>query len=209
MTHNASLLVDRNLEVGRGEKTAVVAPDRTLTYAELAGEIARWGGFLRAAGVGREDRVLIVLDDTTAFPVVSLGTMRIGAVRTPVNPMARADTYAYSLDDSYAKALVVDAALLPRLEEAMDGRDHLLVVVANGDAAGHVGLADALAGQSDELAPAATHADDMAFWLYSSGSTGRPKGVVHLHHDIEVTCETYARNVLRIAEGDVCFSTTK
>jgi benzoate-CoA ligase len=49
----------------------------------------------------------------------------------------------------------------------------------------------------------------MAFWLYSSGSTGRPKGVVHLHHDIEVTCETYARNVLGIGEQDVCFSTTK
>jgi benzoate-CoA ligase len=49
----------------------------------------------------------------------------------------------------------------------------------------------------------------MAFWLYSSGSTGRPKGVVHLHHDIDVTCETYARHVLQITSQDVCFSTTK
>jgi acyl-coenzyme A synthetase/AMP-(fatty) acid ligase len=43
----------------------------------------------------------------------------------------------------------------------------------------------------------------MAFWLYSSGSTGKPKGVVHLHHDIEVTCETYARQVLGMREDDV------
>jgi benzoate-CoA ligase len=49
----------------------------------------------------------------------------------------------------------------------------------------------------------------MAFWLYSSGSTGRPKGVVHLHHDIEITCETYARQVLGVREDDVLFSTTK
>jgi benzoate-CoA ligase len=49
----------------------------------------------------------------------------------------------------------------------------------------------------------------MAFWLYSSGSTGRPKGVVHLHHDIEFTCETYARQVLGVREDDVLFSTTK
>jgi benzoate-CoA ligase len=49
----------------------------------------------------------------------------------------------------------------------------------------------------------------MAFWLYSSGSTGKPKGVVHLHHDIEVTCETFARQVLGLREEDVVFSTTK
>ena len=49
----------------------------------------------------------------------------------------------------------------------------------------------------------------MAFWLYSSGSTGRPKGVVHLHHDIEVTCENYAGRCSAIREDDVRFSTTK
>jgi benzoate-CoA ligase len=209
VNHNASLLVDRNLESGREGKTAVVAPDRTLTYGELSRDIARWGNFLRAAGIGREDRILIVLDDTTAFPVVFLGTMRIGAVPIPGNPLDRVDNYAYYLDDSYAKAVVVDHVLLPKLAEAMGDRTDLLVVVANGDASGHVALADALAGQPEELEPTPTHRDDMAFWLYSSGSTGRPKGVVHLHHDIAVTCETYARHVLEITEDDVCFSTTK
>ena len=57
--------------------------------------------------------------------------------------------------------------------------------------------------------PADTHRDDMAFWLYSSGSTGRPKGVVHLHHDIEVTCQSFAGQVLGIREDDVTFSNTK
>jgi benzoate-CoA ligase family protein len=49
----------------------------------------------------------------------------------------------------------------------------------------------------------------MAFWLYSSGSTGKPKGVVHLQHDIEYTCATYAAEVLGIREDDTTFSTTK
>ena len=66
-----------------------------------------------------------------------------------------------------------------------------------------------LAAQSDELEAFPTHRDDMAFWLYSSGSTGKPKGVVHLQHDIEITCECFAGQVLGIRSDDVIFSTTK
>ena len=94
------------------------------------------------------------------------------------------------------------------MREALDGLDvrYLVRGVADSDVAE---LDSGLAAQSDELDPAPTHRDDMAFWLYSSGSTGKPKGVVHLHHDIEVTCETFARQVLGLREDDVVFSTTK
>jgi benzoate-CoA ligase len=207
--HNASQLVDRNLDAGRADKVAMRAGETSLTYGDLAHRVARWGNFLKAAGIGREDRVLLVLDDTLVYPAVFLGTMRIGAVPICVNPMDRADNYDYYLEDSYAKAVVVEAAVLPVLEDALAKRPDLLVIVANGGANARIAFDDAIAGQDNELAAAATHRDDMAFWLYSSGSTGRPKGVVHLHHDIEVTCETYARNILEISERDVCFSTTK
>ena len=48
-----------------------------------------------------------------------------------------------------------------------------------------------------------------AFWLYSSGSTGFPKGAVHLHHDMVVCQETYAKQVLGIRESDRVFSAAK
>jgi benzoate-CoA ligase len=66
-----------------------------------------------------------------------------------------------------------------------------------------------LAAQSDELDAFPAHRDDMAFWLYSSGSTGKPKGVVHLQHDIGLTCEHFAGEVLGLREDDVVLSTTK
>ena len=205
---NASLLLDRNIERGRAGKAAVHAVDRSLTYRELLGQASRAGTFLRALGVAREERVLLVLDDTTAFPVVFLGAMRLGAVPVPVSPLDRADNFRHFVDDSYARVVVADAACVPMLREALDGRE-LTFVSARGPADGAIDLEAELARHDDELAPAPTHRDDMAFWLYSSGSTGRPKGVVHLHHDIEVTCETYARQVLGVREDDVMLSTTK
>ena len=74
------------------------------------------------------------------------------------------------------------------------------IVFTNGRVDGALAFEDLLEGGEDELSPTATHRDDQAFWLYSSGSTGRPKGAVHLHHDINYTCETYARHVLEVTE---------
>jgi benzoate-CoA ligase family protein len=205
---NASLLLDRNIEHGRAAKPAVHAVDRSLTYGELLAQASRAGNLLRALGVAREERVLLVLDDTTAFPVVFLGAMRLGAVPVPVSPLDKADNFRHFVDDSYARVVVADAGCVPMLREALDGRD-LTFVSARGPAEGAIDLDAELAKQHDELPPAPTHRDDMAFWLYSSGSTGRPKGVVHLHHDIEFTCETYARQVLGVREDDILYSTTK
>jgi benzoate-CoA ligase len=96
------------------------------------------------------------------------------------------------------------------MEPVLAGRPDLNVVVVGGEAGPQAGFDDVVAARAGELAPPAdTHRDDMAFWLYSSGSTGRPKGVVHTHGDIDVTVATYARQVLRITERDVCYSTTK
>src|SRR3954452_9855589 len=120
---NASLLLDRNIEQGRAGKAAVHAVDRSLTYGELLAQAARAGNLLRALGVAREERVLLVLDDTTAFPVVFLGAMRLGAVPVPVSPLDKSATCRHFADDSYARGVVADAGCVPMLRDALDGRD--------------------------------------------------------------------------------------
>jgi benzoate-CoA ligase family protein len=188
---NASTLLDANLEAGRGEKLAISCGGEQLTYAELYRRACGAGAALRELGVGEGHRVLLVLDDCVDLPVVFLGAIRVGAVPVPVNPLYDAGAYGYFVADSGAAVVVVDAACAEKVE------------------APRLVQADELRGEMADVSPAATRADDMAFWLYSSGSTGRPKGVIHRQRDLLVTCETYAKHVLGIREDDVTFSTTK
>ncbi|HSC02676.1 MAG TPA: AMP-binding protein, partial [Solirubrobacteraceae bacterium] len=207
---NASTLLDAQLDAGRGDKPALLTAEGAVTYRELAGLTGAVAAYLTELDVQREHRVLMILDDSPAFPAVFLGAMRIGAVPVPVNPMDRVDNYAYYLDDSYARVLFVEGSLLESLQPIITARPWLHVVVVDGDAGPHESFSSFDATHAAELRPPLdTHREDMAFWLYSSGSTGRPKGVVHSHGDIGVTVDQYARNVLGVCAEDVCYSTTK
>jgi benzoate-CoA ligase len=205
---NASCIVDRALQRVDHGKPAYIASDTTLSYRELQRQICRAGHLLRELGVRREDRVLLVLDDTTVFPIVFLAAQRIGAVPVTVSALDRADNFVHYIDDSSAELVVTDADCVERLRAAF-GERRPRYLARGVDDTDVVELDHALAAHDDELAPAPTHRDDMAFWLYSSGSTGKPKGVVHLHHDIQVTCETYGEQVLGLRADDITFSTTK
>jgi benzoate-CoA ligase family protein len=205
---NVSDIVARQVSAGRGDATAFIASDTTLTYDELRRQVNRAGHLLHELGVRREQRVLLVLDDSTVFPIIFLGAIRIGAVPVPVSHLDTDANFRHFVDDSYAEVVVTDAGVLDRLRGALGDRA-VRWLVRGRDDAGVTEFDAAMSTQADELDAAPTHPDDMAFWLYSSGSTGKPKGVVHLQHDIGVTCEQYAGGVLGLGPGDVHFSTTK
>lgn len=207
--YNASLLLDRNLERGRGDKPAIRWQDATVTYAELFDRTCRAGQALARYGVGPGDRVLMVLDDGPIFPALFLGAVRVGAIPVPLNPLYDAGEYPYFVEDSGAPLLVVGTAFAQKVSDAVGNAPDLTMASAGGPVDGLEDFDAAVEAEAGEVSPADTHRDDEAFWLYSSGSTGRPKGVVHLQHDMLYTSETYARHVLGIDEDDVTLSTTK
>jgi 4-hydroxybenzoate-CoA ligase len=205
-----SWLLDRNIDEGRGQKLAFTDTVTDLTYGQLQARSCRLANLLRRLGVRREERVAMIMLDTVDFPTVFLGAIRAGVVPVPLNTLLTSDQYAYVLSDCRARVLFISEALLPVVKD-MVGRmpdlDH--VVVSGHDAHGYKKLSDELAGESDQFATVATHADEPAFWLYSSGSTGMPKGVRHLHANLAATADTYASQVLGIREDDVGLSAAK
>jgi benzoate-CoA ligase len=201
---------------GRAAKAAFIDDRGVLSYGQLDERVRRFAAALQAAGVRREERVLLLMLDNNHWPVAFLGALYAGVVPVAVNTLLTADDYAYMLAHSRAQAAFVSGALLPVLGAAMAQGGHevrQLVVsqptgaLAEGQLAFDDFLAMAIAGPAN--APADTHPDDPGFWLYSSGSTGRPKGTVHTHANPHHTCELYGKAVLGLRESDVCFSAAK
>jgi len=202
------------LNRGRGQKTAYIDDNGSLSYGELDDGIRRMATALLDAGVRREERVLLLMHDCNDWPVAFLGAMYAGIVPVAVNTLLTADDYAYMLSHCRAQAALVSAALLPTLRAAMQQGEHEIraIMVANPDGDpgdGALALQACLQRAEPAPQPASTQDADPGFWLYSSGSTGRPKGTVHTHGNPYWTSELYGKGVLGIGEQDVCFSAAK
>ena len=153
----------------RPDATAVVAQDRTLTYAQLREHACEVAAGLTAAGVRPGDVVGLHLPRGADLVIALLGVMAAGAAFLPLDPDYPAQRSAQALADSGAAMLVV----------APD--------VAAPGFAGPVrtleDLAD-LARRTPSARPAEPSAASSAYVLFTSGSTGRPKGVEIPHRAV-------------------------
>ena len=212
----ATWFVDRNVRDGRGAHVAIECGDERVTYAQLLERANRVGNLLRDEfDVRLEERVVMLLLDGPEFVYTFFGAIKIGAVPIPTSTMWTSPEYEYVLNDSRARVLVVSDLLLPHIDaiprERLRYLRHVIVVGSADASPSHSGpsLQALMAGAAPELEAEPTTKDDPAFWLYSSGSTGFPKGCVHLHHDMVVCAELYAKGILGMHSGDRCFSAAK
>ena len=99
-------------------------PRRAELRLNLTSVCARVAAGLRALGLKREERVLLLMLDDTHWPVAFLGAIYAGVVPVAVNTLLTADDYAYMLEHSRAQAALVSGALLPTLNSALIKSDH-------------------------------------------------------------------------------------
>jgi benzoate-CoA ligase len=198
---------------GRSTKVALIDDVGSLSYGELAEQVRRLASGLKALGLKREERVLLLMQDSSDWVVAFLGALYAGVVPVAVNTLLTAEDYAFMLANSRAQAALVSGALLPTLQAAMGQTRHEVrqVLVSRPTGALSEGAQDmaTVIAQNTPGVPAATLADEAAFWLYSSGSTGKPKGTVHTQGNLYWTAELYGKNVLQLRESDTVFSAAK
>lgn len=205
----ATYFIDRNVSEGRGQNIAIECGEQRVTYSQLLEHTNRLGNALRDLGVRPEERVCLVLNDSPEFLYSFFGAIKIGAVPVPVNTLLRPHEYEYILKDMRAGAVIVSQELLEPVRQAWGTQPNVTCIAVGAAQPGCLSFDELLESASPELTAYPTCKDDTAFWLYSSGSTGWPKGCVHLHHDMLLPTEYYAKAILGISQKDRCYSVAK
>jgi benzoate-CoA ligase family protein len=196
------------------ERIAIIGEPRRVTYGELAALTNRAGNALRAQGVSRGDRVLIVLPDSAEFIASFFGAAKIGAVAVPVNPFARTADYIHYIENCEPHSAIVHSEALAEFLPASSARTQMPMVIVAQEKLDLHGLSFAkwsewAAAASEHLAAENTSAHDTAFMLYTSGSGGTPKAAVHRHGHMLATSRGFAQNVLGLRADDLTFSVSK
>lgn len=155
------------------DKPAIIVAEtgETIRYGELDAASNRAAQMFRAHGLGHEDVVAFMLDNTPHYYGLTWGAQRAGLRYVCISSRLTQDETDYILDNSGARMLVVAASLAPA---ALQLQTQIERFSMGGDIAGWPKIEDELAKM-----PAEPVADERAGvdMLYSSGTTGRPKGV--------------------------------
>jgi acyl-CoA synthetase (AMP-forming)/AMP-acid ligase II len=191
---------------GSADAPAIGAPGQTpLSFQGLRTLAERTGAALNAAGVGRGDRVAIVLangpEAASAFLAVACY-----AVTAPLNPAYRTEEFAFYLSDLKARALIVQqSAETPARAVAAELGVPIIELVPDPAFAGGFNLVPpaGTAGAPGSGGPAG--ADDVALVLHTSGTTARPK-IVPLTQANLAASALHIGRTLQLGPDDVCLN---
>ena len=155
-------------------------PTATYTYGELQQQANRLANVLAAWGIGRGDRIAIVLPQRPETAVAHIACYQMGAVAVPLSFLFGPDALEYRLQNSAARVALVDAASLPNLVAIRDRLQRLehVIAVAGARESWTEDWDALLAKASSAFEPVATRATDPALLVYTSGTTGPPKGAL-------------------------------
>jgi fatty-acyl-CoA synthase len=179
---------------GGAERDALVFAGGRATFAELAGAARSAAARLHAAGIGRGDRVGLLLPASVESYALVLGAMRLGAIPVPVNARFKARELRHVVGHSGMRLLVAEPAYDELLREAgAHGTTRVVLGVADDEL---VAAGEGVVPPEPALGP-----DDDALMLYTSGTTANPKGAVHRHGALVAEGELMAER-MRLGDGD-------
>ena len=166
------------------DNRALVYENSRITYQAMDRAVNSLANRLKSMGVGKGDKVALMLPNTPEFPITYFACQKLGAVAVTLNVMSTAHELQYLLDNSDAKVLVTAAQSARRFEEIKDRLAtcrHLLLTEVNE---GPLSMKKAMEDGPFEFEASDASEDDPAVMIYTSGLTGKPLGAVLTHGNL-------------------------
>ncbi len=151
------------------------------SFRDLSLRSNRFANALRHLGIGRGDRVAVLLSQGPELAIAHLAAYKLGAIVLPLFALFGPDAIAYRLKDSGAKALVTDGQGLAKAREVEKELDAPVILIAVGETGESQNFETLIEHGSDAFDPVDTASDDPALIMYTSGTTGPPKGALQAH----------------------------
>ena len=199
----AAELLDKAMENGWGDRTCLITPDGSWSYAELHAQVNRIAHALTAdIGLVPGNRVLLRGANNPMMVACWFAVTRAGGVAVPTMPLLRAVELGYILDKAQVGLALCDVRLAEELTAAGATAPVLdRIVLFGGDAPD--GLESLMAGKPDSFDAVETAADDICLIAFTSGTTGQPKGTMHAHRDVMAMCDCFPPHILKPTADDV------
>jgi len=204
----ADFLLDRHVREGRGGNPAIKFMDQVVTYAQLQEMVNKFGNSLKKAGVEPQDRVGIRLVNSIQALVAIFAIEKIGAIPVPTSPLWSGEEVAFVANNAEMKFFIVNAPLMPPVEQAKPNFQFGTKVITIGGkadevkAAGNMVYEEMLAAGSADLKATMLKGDDIGIMLYTSGTTGMPKGCVHFVRPVVIETQVVNKHVYKMKPGD-------
>jgi len=204
----ADFLLDRHVREGRGGNPAIKFMDQVVTYAQLQEMVNKFGNSLKKAGVEPQDRVGIRLVNSIQALVAIFAIEKIGAIPVPTSPLWSGEEVAFVANNAEMKFFIVNAPLMPPVEQAKPNFQFGTKVITIGGkadevkAAGNMVYEEMLAAGSADLKATMLKGGDIGIMLYTSGTTGMPKGCVHFVRPVVIETRVVNKHVYKMKPGD-------
>lgn len=203
--------IDRHVDEGKGDKVALNYKDErrheSYTFEDMKKYSNKAANVLKnEADVKKGDRVFIFMSRTPELYFAFLGILKIGAIVGPLFEAFMEKAVADRLENSEAKVIITNKALLPRIPK--DKLPHLekIVVVDDDVEEGYVDFNRSFKEASEDFEIEWLNEDDGLILHYTSGSTGQPKGVLHVQKAMLVHYIS-GKYVLDLQDDDVYWCT--
>src|SRR5215475_1094401 len=190
-------LLDRWIAAGHGDAPCLIAPNETLSYAQLAQRVHRVANALtRVLGALPGHRVLLRGPNNPMMVAAYLAVIKAGGIVVATMPLLRAKEIAYPIGKAKIHLALCDHRLADEMEKARAlAPDLERVIYWGGGGADALETLMATPGY-ESFVPCDTASDDVCLIAFTSGTTGEPKGTMHFHRDMLATCDSYGGHVL-------------